>query len=186
MHALLVPPMADAELKQRKPVRGGAAPQQPPDAEEEAKPLAPAAAQAAPAAAPAAAAAIPHTLALTLLAACLVLTYSLESLAPTLDYVGRYIMLAVQLAHLAASAAFGVRQDWLVAAALANAAAYTRFWRIEDPQSIIFDEVRERARSPPPILAARVGHARSLPRSPSHSLPPLCPPSAAPRATGAL
>ncbi len=101
------------------------------DAEEKAKPPM-----------PPAAAAFQANLTLCLLGAALVATYSLESLAPTLDYVGRDIMLGVQFAHLLATAAYGLRADWLLAALLANLAALTRFWRIEDPQSVIFDEVR--------------------------------------------
>ncbi len=164
----------EAELKQRagKRAAGGAASQLPLDSEEEAKPAL--AAAAAPAAAPAAAAAFPHTLALVLLAGCLVATYSLESLAPTLDYVGRDIMLAVQVVHLAATAAFGVRQDWVVAAALANLAAFTRFWRIEDPQSIIFDEVSGRGLEgflPPAAQQAPPFFSHPTPHTPPHPTP---------------
>jgi hypothetical protein len=107
-----------------------------------ASPPPPAAARTAAHSAPPAAAAFQANLTLCLLGAALVATYSLESLAPTLDYVGRDIMLGVQFAHLLATAAYGLRADWLLAALLANLAALTRFWRIEDPQSVIFDEVR--------------------------------------------
>lgn len=104
-----------------------------------------------------------HNVTVCGLLALLVLTYSLESFAPTLDYVGRWIMLAVQLVHLLATAAYGLRADWVLVAALANMAAFTRFWRIEDPQSVIFDEVS-------------CGMGRGLlAQSLSHATPSPCP-----------
>ena len=123
-----------AEVKQRK---GTASAAPVVDAEDKPKPLlAPA-----PALTPAPASGFLHSVTLVVLTAGVFLTYSLESLAPTLDYVGRDVMLVVQLVHLVATALYGLRADWVLVAALANLAAWTRFWRIEDPQSVIFDEV---------------------------------------------
>jgi len=83
-----------------------------------------------------------HNSVVILLIVALFFTYSLESSAPTLDYWGRNLMLFAQLIHLVATAMYGLKTDWFLVCTLANLAAFTRFWRIEDPNSIIFDEVR--------------------------------------------
>ena len=53
-------------------------------------------------------------------------------------------MVAIQATLLAATLVWGAgRQwrDWVLLAGLGSLAALSRFWRIEDPASIIFDEV---------------------------------------------
>lgn len=89
----------------------------------------------------AAASAFYHYATVVVLLVCLFATYTLETAAPTLDYWGRGIMLLVQVVHLIFTAMYGLKVDWVLVAVLANLAAFTRFWRIEDPNSIIFDEV---------------------------------------------
>jgi hypothetical protein len=137
-----VPVVGAVGMKKRKASEAAAAAvPAPKDAEEEPKPVVvpPPSASGAPSPA------LPQSAVLFILGALLILTYSLESLAPTLDYVGRDIMLAVQVLHLAATAVYGLNADWVVVMVLANLAALTRFWRIEDPQSVIFDEVSRRS-----------------------------------------
>ena len=194
-----VPVVGAVGMKKRKASEAAAAAvPAPKDAEEEPKPVVvpPPSTSGAPSPA------LPQSAVLFILGALLILTYSLESLAPTLDYVGRDIMLAVQVLHLAATAVYGLNADWVVVMVLANLAALTRFWRIEDPQSVIFDEVSRRSSNlsagplppPPPcplfslpalltllflLSCARAGvRLRLLPTpSPSPSLSPHSPPS---------
>jgi len=75
----------------------------------------------------------------------LLVTLGLRSAFPAeMDYVGFYMMLAIQVVLFLATMLFGGHGwlDWALVTGLGTLAALTRFWRIHDPQGIIFDEVR--------------------------------------------
>ncbi len=103
------------------------------------------------------------------------LTLALQWRFPLLDYVGLYFMLAIQGALFVATLLFGAGRawdDWALLAALGSLAAFTRFWRIEDPQGIIFDEVRGRpraARRAPAPRAPLLIHTRSRSLARTHT-----------------
>ena len=89
----------------------------------------------------------PLPLRLLLPAAGILATLALRSAYPQeMDYVGFYTMLAIQGVFIAASVLVGGEgwADWALVTGLGTLAALTRFWRIHDPSSIIFDEVRVR------------------------------------------
>ncbi len=109
--------------------------------------------------------------------AVVLLTLALRSTYPEeMDYVGFYMMLAIQGVLLVATLLLGDKDwaDWAVLTGLGTLAALTRFWRIHDPQGIIFDEVRAIPPSPPLFSLAVAPHALTPSPPPPPPLP--CPP----------